>query len=259
MAVNPHSSQLAADLITIDLKAKGIDAALETAHRLQSDDPNLLTAPALQGDAYMAAEQYAKASDAYAKALQQKPSTMLLLRLARAKAAAGDTDAGISLLSDWLKDNSTETGVAEVLASFEITQHRYDDATKHLEQAVATGSPSPAMLNNLAWLYQRVGDPRARSLAQRAYLLAPQLPQVADTLGWLLVQQKAAVAGLELLEEARSADAQSVEIQYHLAVAFNDTGHRDKAIEVLKALTADNVTFDDKPSAVKLFGELTKN
>jgi hypothetical protein len=82
---------------------------------------------------------------------------------------------------------------------------------------------------------------------------------VADTLGWLLVQQKSAATGLGLLEEANGADAQSLEIQYHLAVAFNETGHRDKAVKLLKALTADKAIFDDKASALKLFAELTKD
>jgi tetratricopeptide (TPR) repeat protein len=259
MAIKPHDPQLVADLLALDFKAKGVDGALETAHQIQGSDPNLSIGPALEGDVYMVAEQYAYASDAYAKALQQKPSTMLVIRLARAKAAGGDADAAISVLSNWLKDHAAETDVVQVLAGYEIKQQRYDDATKHLEAAVATGRPNPVALNNLAWLYQRAGNSQALLLAQRAYLLAPQLPEVADTLGWLLVQQKSAATGLGLLEEANGADAQSLEIQYHLAVAFNDTGHRDKAIKLLKALTADKAIFDDKASALKLFAELTKD
>ncbi len=260
MTVSPHNFPLMADLLIIDLKSSGVEAALATAHQLQQNDPELATeAPALEGDVYMAAQQYENAGDVYTKALHQKPSSMLVIGLARAKSAAGNTDGAIAVLTDWLRDHSTDTGVAEVLAGYEITQHRYDDALKHLEQVVATSRPGPIALNNLAWLYQRAGDPRARLLAERAYLMAPGIPQLADTLGWLLVQQNSAAMALGLLEEASYGDKQSLEIHYHLAVAFNDTGHKDKAIELLKVLTDDKATFDDKAAAVKLLAEISKS
>ena len=258
MTVSPHNPQLAADLIALDLKALGVTDALATAHQLQTKDPQLATAPALEGDVYMAAHQYTDAVDTYAKALQQSPSSMLAARLSQAQYAAGSADAAMTTLKDWLKDHPTDLAITEILAGQEIAQHKFDDATAHLERVTGDAHPHPLELNNLAWLYQRAGDPRAALLAERAYLLAPGLPQVADTLGWILVQQGKAGAALELLKQASANDTPNLEMQYHLAVALNDNGQRDKAIALLRTLTGDKATFDDKPSAQKLYAELSK-
>jgi putative PEP-CTERM system TPR-repeat lipoprotein len=258
IAVSPHNAQLAADLIALDLKISGVTAALATAHQLQTNDRELPTAAALEGDVYMAAHEYTSAVDAFIKALHETPSAMLALRLSQAQLAAGNADGAIDTLQAWTKDHPADITIAEALANDQLAQHKFDAATTHLEQVVGEAGSHPIALNNLAWLYQRVGDPRAAALAERAYFLAPKLPQVADTLGWILVQQGKAASAVELLKDASAKDPPNLEIQYHLAVALSDSGEREKAMELLKTLTGDKATFDDKPSAEKLFAELSR-
>jgi Flp pilus assembly protein TadD len=127
-----------------------------------------------------------------------------------------------------------------------------------LEKVVETMPRDPVVLNNLAWLYQQSGDPRARSLAERAYLLAPNQPQTADTLGWILVQQGQAETAVGLLTEASAAANAGPAIRYHLAVALKDIGQRAQARQLLDELINRSGTFDDKPAAKKLLAELSK-
>jgi putative PEP-CTERM system TPR-repeat lipoprotein len=256
--IAPHDPQLIADRLAIDLKTGGIAAALATAARLQKSDPGLPTAPALPGDVYMAAKQYAKAVSAYQAAFRKAPSALLAIRLAQAQSAAGQPEAAAGVLRDWLAKHPADTAIDAVLAGYDITAHRYPQATQELEKAVAKAPQNAVILNNLAWLYQKAGDPRARSFAERAYLLAPGLPQTEDTLGWILVRQGQAAQGLVLLRRASVGQPADPAVQYHLAVALDDTHHPAAARKLLASVIGKKVKFDDEPAARKLLAALSK-
>jgi putative PEP-CTERM system TPR-repeat lipoprotein len=257
--IAPHDAQLVADRIAIDLKTSGLAAALATATRLQKDDPGLPTAPALPGDVYMAARQYAKAITAYETAYRRAPSALLAVRLAQAQMAAGQPDAAAGVLRGWLNKHPGALGVAQILAGYDIAAHRFAVARQELEQVVAKAPRDALALNNLAWLYQQAGDPRARALAERAYLLAPGIPQIADTLGWILVQHGQAASALDLLRHANAGQPTNPAVQYHLAVALNDTGHPAQARKLLTPLVSSTAKFDDKGAAEKLLAALPKS
>ena len=73
------------------------------------------------------------------------------------------------------------------------------------------------MLNNLAWAYQQVKDARALETAERAYKLAPDNAAIADTLGWILVEQGNTKRGIEVLQKAVTAAPKIASYRYHLA------------------------------------------
>jgi Tfp pilus assembly protein PilF len=60
----------------------------------------------------------------------------------------------------------------------------------------------------LRGLYQQVKDKRATEIAERAYKLKPDNPAVADTLGWILVEQGSATRAVQVLQKAVSSCAQ---------------------------------------------------
>jgi putative PEP-CTERM system TPR-repeat lipoprotein len=259
LEVEPQNMQLAADRIAIEFKISGTAGAVTAANQLRTTNPSLSTSPALEGDAYMIAGQYAEAAEAYAKALQQSPSAMLVVRLAKARSAAGKADDAAAVLREWWTTHPDDKAVLALLADYDLTAHRFDEARKELETVAETMSQDPVVLNNLAWLYQKSGDSRARSLAERAYLAAPNLPATKDTLGWILVQQGQAAAALGLLQEASAAGGENPQIRYHLAVALNMIGRRPEALKILTELINGPTSFDDKPEAEKLLAELSKN
>src|ERR1051326_728372 len=258
LEIQPENASLAADRIAIALKTSGVDGALSAARQLQTTHPNLPNAPALEGDAYMLAAKYAEAATTYATALKQAPSTMLAVALAKAKAAAGDADGAASTLRDWTKAHPDDKGVFAMLGTYDLAARRFEDAKRELETAFDTLSQDPVVLNNLAWVYQKTGDSRARSMAERAYLINPNLPQTKDTLAWILVQQGQPQSAMGLLQEASSADPKNPEIRYHLAAALNMTGRREQAVQILTELVNAPATFDGRPEAEKLLAELSK-
>ncbi len=258
MKLSPNEPRLAAAVISLALKAGGLEAALSTAEELKKSNPNLPTAAALDGDVYMAAGKPDKAADAYATAFERGPSAMLAIRLARAKSAQGDADAATEVLRSWLAKNPNDHSVAVMLASYDIASQRYADATKRLEAVLAREPENVVALNNLAWLYDKAGDPRARETAERAYLLSPNLPQIADTLGWILVKEGSPASAIGLLAQAHASPGVSPAVHYHFAVALNDVGRRTDALHVLEELTKSKAAFDEEAAAKKLLAELAK-
>lgn len=93
-----------------------------------------------------------------------------------------------------------------------------DKAIAQYELLLRSNPRSPGVLNNLAWLYHETGDARALPTARKAYELAPKVPDIADTYGWILVQAGQVDAGLPLLRAA-SVASDNPQIDKHYAEA----------------------------------------
>lgn len=253
----PRNYQLYQDYALIDLRATGVDAALATADRLVAGDREYTMLRALKGDVYLAANRPADALNAYRDAQKIAPSSALVSRMAGASMRSGKPEEAIALLSDWTKQNPEDIVALEQLAEIHIATNKLDAAAGYLE-AILKQKPYEAIpLNNLAWVYQQKGDPRAYDLARQAYLLAPAA-QTADTLGWILTTSGKAASGLALLRQAFAEAADDPRIQYHLAVALKDTGSKDEAIKHLKIVAEARGDFTEKTEARKLLAELEK-
>jgi Flp pilus assembly protein TadD len=81
--------------------------------------------------------------------------------------------------------------------------------------------------NNLAIvMLQQRELAAALSHAEQARALAPNIPQVNDTLGWVLVQQGQTEKGLRYLREAALRAPDDPAIQAHLKQALSRMGKR---------------------------------
>jgi len=99
----------------------------------------------------------------------------------------------------------------------------------------------------LAWLYQQRGElATARRLAEQAFAVAPRVPLIDDTLGWILVAQGEADKALTYLSAANLSAPKNPDIQYHLAVALNRLGWRADAQAVLETLLGQGASFSDR-------------
>jgi cellulose synthase operon protein C len=82
--------------------------------------------------------------------------------------------------------------------------------------------------------------------------LAPNSPDVNDSLGWLKVQQKDAAGGLSYLQRAHALRPTDGAITYHLIVALDANAKRSEARALLKTLLASGVAFPDRQAAQTL-------
>jgi putative PEP-CTERM system TPR-repeat lipoprotein len=251
----PGNAALLQAIVGIDFRTGGLDVALATADALAKDAANLPTARLLKGGLYMSVQRFADAAAAYTAELDAAPSPVLAIAAASALNGAGRGADAQKLLQQWINDHPTDADVIQALAGLDLQAHRMADAEQHLLAVLALRPSDPVALNNLAWIYQGRGDPRARSMAQKAYLLAPG-PQEADTLGWIMTKQGNPQIGMLLLGQAARQLSNDPTVFYHLAVALSTVGQTAQAVNVLTQITNAPTEFDDKPAARKLLEQL---
>ena len=103
-----------------------------------------------------------------------------------------------------------------------LAEGDYQSAIKSLEKVVNARPNLAPSLNNLAWAYSKVGDPRAGETAKRAYELAPHNGAIADTYGWILYNQGKKAEAITVLKKAVELLPDNKEIKDHLATAMGD-------------------------------------
>ena len=251
----PGNALLLQTLVAIDFRTGGLEAGLATADMLAKDAANLPAARLLKGGLYASVQRYADAAAAYQAELEAHPSTTLAAATAIALQNAGKPADAQRVLQSWLLREPKDIEILRTLSSLDLQSNRMAEAEKNLQAILALQPGDPTALNNLAWIYQTRNDPQALALAQKAYLLGPG-PQTADTLGWILTKQGNAKVGVLLLGQAAHNLSTEPTIFYHLAVALNDTGQKDKAIDLLNQLVKSPAEFEDKAAARKLLAEL---
>ena len=135
--------------------------------------------------------------------------------------------------------------------------------TENLSKSIATYervvSEEPAnavALNNLAWNYYLVDDPRAIETAKKARDAMPDNGAIVDTLGWIMVQQGSVEEGEKLLRQAVEMENGRAEIRYHHAVALAKLGRDDEARKALDEILAGDEEFTSRSDAEKLLAEL---
>jgi putative PEP-CTERM system TPR-repeat lipoprotein len=255
LETSPGNLALLQSVVAVDFRSGGLDAALATAADLAKDTANRPAAQLLKGELYMSVQRYADAAAAYQAELDATPSSTLAVATAIALNSAGRPADAQHVLQAWLQHEPKDVDVIRALSSLDLQDNRTAEAEENLKAVLALQPNDPVALNNLAWLYQTRDDPRARPMAQKAYQLAPG-PQSADTLGWILTKQGNAKTGLLLLTQAARTPSTDAAILYHLAVALNDTGQKDQAVEILTKLVNSQAAFSDKPAARKLLADL---
>lgn len=251
LRLSPGNLGIMSTLIFTEQRAAGLPAALALADELRSDPTNMPASTVIKGDAYLAAKRYTDAVATFSAELKVNPSTALVIRTAAALSASGGQDQAAQQLRTWLSTNVDDAEAAQMLASLDITARRLPEAEQNLGIVLSKRPNDAVALNNLAWVYQQKGDARARSLAQRAYLLSPT-GESADTLGWILASEGQAEQAIPLLRRAVLQRGTDKAIRFHLASALAATGKTEEAAQILTAILADPGDFSERGAAQTL-------
>ncbi len=246
---------LAARMLLAELATRRGDfkGALEIAVQISELHPQRSAGPMLQGDTLFEAGNARAAIDAYNRALEAEPASVLITKLFRAYRSVGEMETARQTLVNWLSDNPDDAAIRLILATADHSEGSQETASEAYEQVLKRAPNNFVALNNLAWVYFERGDERALDMAKRAYKQARRRPDVADTYGWILVESGLVEKGLAVLERAARGAPDHMEIQYHLAVAVNKAGDAERALEILKRVLASEQSFSAKEDARALF------
>jgi Flp pilus assembly protein TadD len=142
------------------------------------------------------------------------------------------------------------------LAAEHVKAKRFKQAVEQYQVLLQNDPKNIRALNNLAWIYQQEKDARALSMAEQAYQLKPEHPEILHTLGWIFVEHGKTSRGLELLQTAAAKAPASTEIRYHLAVALAKSGDKARARKEVEQLLANNKTFPQREDTLALLKQL---
>jgi putative PEP-CTERM system TPR-repeat lipoprotein len=251
---HPQFIPAAAQLVLLDLREQRREAALDRLAKLSAAHPDEASVALLEGDVALASGSYAAAASTFDRAFQLSPSGAAAIRMYRARQLGKLPDAAAPLTA-WLKRRPDDIATRLVLAEEYVRTGQSERAIEHYQIAAGGPSPNAMALNNLAWLYQSKGDNRAEATALRAYKAAPQSAAIADTYGWILVENGRPVEGLPILRQA-SESAGQPQIRYHYAAALAKVGRSDAARKELDEIVRSAGTHPAAAQARQLLGEL---
>ncbi len=248
----PADFDLLTRRVQIEVESAGLPAGLAKAAALRADPAQAPTAAVLGGDALMRGKRPAEAVRAFKAEWDAAPAPAVGLRLAEAQLAAGDAGGAEATL----RAMPTDPSAALLLSQMDIAAQRWPEAVRHTELALAGRPGDPALLNNLAFAYQRTGDARARTTAQRAYLLDPSADN-ADTLGWILVSEGAVAEAVPILRAAAAQRPDDALLAYHLAAALRGAGDSAGAVALLRKALGQSMPFDGRGEAEAMLKALS--
>jgi putative PEP-CTERM system TPR-repeat lipoprotein len=227
------------------------NGAIASAQDYQNANPGA-SGDLLLGDTLARAGRRDQAMAVYKKSFAASPNSNTLLRIARFSIAGGDFKSATESLSGWLGKNPEDAVVRAQYAIVLMQQGNNPDAIRQFREVLKKDPNNVASLNNLAWLTRDQEPGGAMAMATRATELAPNSPDVLDTLGWIKLKHGKAADSLPLLKKAHDLRPRDGEISYHLALSLDATGNHDAARGFLKALVSSQVKFDDLAEANKL-------
>ena len=144
-----------------------------------------------------------------------------------------------------------------------ILHQQEEDIPKAREAYEAVVALNPGFVpaaNNLAYIYcEYLGDTnKALKLATTAREGAPDNPNIADTLGWVLYKQNHFEWALAYLRESASKLPDSSEVLFHLGMAHYQLGNYDEAKQALDRALEKGGNFKGAEDARHALTEMLK-
>lgn len=236
-------------------EAGDLDGAMEIANQLTERYPDNPASFAFEGELYLISGNLTRADNAYEKALKLGPIKNHVLRSYQLKRQMGVTGAERPLI-DYLEKRPLDNEVRVLLAESYMQTDNLTKSIATYERVVSEEPTNAVALNNLAWTYFLVDDPRAIETARKAADAMPDNGAIVDTLGWILVQRGSVEEGEKLLRQAVEMESGRAEIRYHHAAALAKLGRTDEARVTLEQILGGEDEFTSRADAEKLLAEL---
>jgi predicted Zn-dependent protease len=227
----PTDSQLLQMLDAMRLGSPEARASVDTvAQGIETSNATSPVPGILRGRSLLLTREFQAAAEQFQSAMAKGGGRYPLVGYYVAQRAAGDEGAAQQALEQWVEANPADQDTGFLLAAAYLEQGQNDRARTLYERLVGTAEvDSPVILNNLAWLYGEINDPRAIETARQAHQQAPNNGAITDTLGWLLVKTGQIDEGIRMLRLAVQQLPDSEEIRGHLDAALAAAGDKDAA------------------------------
>ena len=258
VALQPGFIDAHVALAGLELKAKRYPAAMKIARDMQKQFSKSPAGFLIEGDILMEEKKFSQAAKAFEAAYSLGRSGLTLIKMHKALAQAGRPSDAEERLLQGIEEFPDDATLRTYTAETSMVNGKYQTAIAQYEWLLRQEPNDWKVLNNLAWTYQQVKDRRALETAERAYKLQPNNPVIADTLGWMLVEQGDTKRGIEILRKAVTAAPHVTEFRYHLAQALAKANDPAKAKQELRKLLADAPDSRFSKEARQLLSDLNR-
>lgn len=234
----------AGDIPTNVVLARGLydagerNLAVDLARELADQAPNDQNVRLLEAWLARRDGDLARAVTILSDAHRETGSRATTFALAQARALAGDLDAATRLLEDWQAAHPDDAQAWIAKAQLELDAGLSDRAGATLTELLERRPDSAPLMNEIALLLADSDPKEARSYAERANELAPDTPEIQDTLARLLLAEGATERALGLLEAALEGGSDSPAIRLHFAEALIAAGAQERGLAELDQVLA---------------------
>ena len=243
-------------LVAIEEKAGSPAAAIQAARELQRSQPSDPIGYSLEARILAGQGKWPEAIRVYRAGFERSNSPQLVIGLHQALLKSGKADEAVKVVADWLKAHPKDMVVRSYLADMALAAGSYPAAVRMFKEVVADTPNNVRALNNLAFAASRAGDQRALEYAEQAHRLAPNDPNILDTLGSILVERGDVARGAELLKRASAAEPNAAIFRLNLANALIKSGDKQGARRELEALAALGDKYPRQDEVKKLLAGL---
>lgn len=211
--------------VRLDVRQGKKAEAEKQIQALLSQGGNQADAWRLMGELRLSQNRQAEAVEAYRNAYAGDSGSDSLFGLYGALMASGQAREAARVMMDWKKRYPADRAASHALGEAWLALNDLPRASAVYRELVRGDDRDARAHNNLANVLLRQGDiVGAAKHAERARALAPNQPQVNDTLGWVLVRQGQVDKGLRYLREAALRAPDDPEIRSHLEQALAKPG-----------------------------------
>ena len=217
---SPDNERLISLLVETEITSENYDEAEKIIQ--QTAVNNAYLANELNGDLSRVRKQGKEALNYYSSAWETEPSERLGLKIYTTLKTEKQEQRANEFLATWINAFPKSNNALIFQSDSHLAEGDYQSAIKSLEKVVNARPNLAPSLNNLAWAYSKIGDPKAEETAKKAYELAPNNGAIADTYGWILYNQGKKAEAITVLKKAVELLPDNKEIKDHLATAMGD-------------------------------------
>ena len=257
LKINPADIRALAVMRQSYAAQKQSGVALERIKEYAAKEPKSAPVQELLGMVLMASGNRAQAREAFVRAKTADPQFgQADLSLVQVDAAEGKLSEAQTKLQEIVAADPGNTLAQMWLGNLEEARGDHAAATEQFRKVVAADPNNIEALNNLAYLlseYSKKPDD-ALKYAEKALQLAPDNPEYADTIGWILFRKGLYSSAVTQLERTAAHQGSPV-WQYHLAMAYAKNGELARGRAVLEAALKRNPNLPEAKMARDIVSE----
>ena len=215
----PKNIAFLANLIEVEIASNNLVEAQKLLDQFENTDENAASKLYLQGMINFAENKPEEGLKNYLASWKLRPTETSAEGIYTYYVKNHKQDDAEKFAKEWSEKLPSSSKATLVRAVDAQQANNAGESQKLYEKTVELSPRNAAAWNNLAWLYYESKDPRALDTAKKAYDLAPNVPEILDTYGWILVELGKVEEGAQHLERAATLAPSNAEIKKHLQQA----------------------------------------